>query len=59
MRLLYEKHVQYINLIELKHNSYIKQQRWYIKHYQLKLKKKDLNLSILFNSYSLQKGKLC
>ena len=40
MRLLYEKHVKYLNLIELKHNSHIKQQRWYIKHYQLKLRKK-------------------
>ena len=42
MRLPYEKHVKCINLIEVKQNSLIKQQRrQQIKH-KLKLKRNDL-----------------
>ena len=39
MKSPYEKHVKYINLIEVKHNSLIKQQQREQKKHKLKFKK--------------------
>ena len=44
MRLSYEKHVKYINLIEVKHNSLIKQQKRQQMKHKIKFKKNGLIL---------------